>query len=74
MSSRYQPNPIVLAPATPEACAGDLRATRLARDEAAGRARDQFAFAGMAARGADPRAAVDEAETATDGSSRTADA
>ncbi len=63
MSSRYKPNPIVAAPATPETCAGDLRATRFDRDEAAGRARDQFAFAGMAARGDGPHALDDGEDT-----------
>jgi hypothetical protein len=46
-----QPNVIASQPATPQSCAGDLRGTQYERDTAAGRARDQLAFTGMAARG-----------------------
>ncbi|MFR0354139.1 hypothetical protein [Streptomyces sediminimaris] len=45
-------------PSTPEACASDLR-TKQERTAAAGAARDQFAFTGIAARGHDTRAADD---------------
>ena len=45
-----RPNPIALAPATPAACASDLR-TKHEQQTAAGSARDQLAFTRMAARG-----------------------
>jgi hypothetical protein len=49
--SRFRANRIVAEAATPQSCAGDLRGTQFERDTAAGLARDQFAFTGMAARG-----------------------
>lgn len=48
--SRYRPNRVMSEPATPQACAADLR-TKRESTTAAGAARDQLAFTRMAASG-----------------------